>query len=98
MASNLDVDALSADLPRTDSAVQIQTLDDRKTAGKGEHVEHVRPTAIDFTYDGIDHKPKLRARTWIALASMVLFNLVCTTAVLTPTSVVSKRNLLSTLH
>ena len=92
MASDLDINSLSADLSRTDRAVQIRTLDECKAAGKGEHVEHVKPTSIDFACDDddTDHKPKLHARTWVALASMVLFNLVCTTAVLTPASVVGK--------
>lgn len=82
MASNLDADSLSADLPHGD----------HKTANKEEHLEHVGPIVVDLVYDDIDHEPELHIRTWIALASMVLFNLVCTFAVLSPPAVVSIQN------
>ena len=46
------------------------------------------PIHNDLVYDDIEHEPELHIRTWIALASMWLYNYVIVFALLSPPAVV----------
>jgi hypothetical protein len=54
-----------------------------------EHLETVATRDQNFVYDDSEHEPELHIRTYIAIASMFIFNLVCSVAVLSPPAVVS---------
>ena len=55
-------------------------------------MESVKPVEVDLVYDDVDHEPELHLRTWVALASIVVLNLVVTFSVLSPPAVVSIRH------
>lgn len=44
----------------------------------------------DLVYDDAEHEPELHFRTWIALASMFLYNYVIIITLLSPAAVVSQ--------
>ena len=77
------------------STSEIQPLEelvrDEKAASssKEEHLENVKTRDQEFVYDDTEHEPELHMRTYIAIASMLIFNLACTFALLSPPAVVS---------
>ncbi|KAJ9612106.1 hypothetical protein H2200_003703 [Cladophialophora chaetospira] len=53
------------------------------------HLEHVASSNGNLHYDEVDEEPKLHARTWIALAAMLLLNMVQVVALVGPPAVLS---------
>ena len=54
-----------------------------------KHLEQVVTSEDNLVYDDVDEEPELHARTYIALASMFLLNLVQVVALQGPPAVVS---------
>ena len=62
-----------------------------KNSSEQAHLEQTFPQEDNLVYDDVDEEPELHARTYIALASMFLLNLVQVFALQGPPAVV--RNL-----
>jgi hypothetical protein len=83
-AFSLPHSAMSATLEKELSAVPAD-IDEKPNA---THVEHSTPR--DLVYEGVDEEPEFTARTWIALASLFVLNLVQVIALTGPPAIVSK--------
>ena len=74
--------------------VHANSSSDEKTFGDEKHVEHVVTSSDNvgsgnLVYDDNEEEPELHLRTYIALAAMLLLNLVQVLALMGPPSVVS---------
>ena len=52
------------------------------------HLEQVGSNNQNFHYDKVDDEPEFHARTWLALAAMLLLNMVQVVALVGPPAVV----------
>lgn len=64
-----------------------------KASGFEKHLERVDVENEDLVYDDAEHEPELHFRTWIALASMFLYNYVIIITLLSPAAVVSRHHI-----
>lgn len=67
-----------------------------KTSGAVRHVEDAVTEEANLVYDE-DEEPELHTRTWIALASMFILNLVQVFALQGPPAVVSRSSSIETV-
>jgi hypothetical protein len=68
---------------------QVAAREDAKPFASEKHLEHVDLVDGDLVYNDAEHEPELHIRTWVALASMCLFNYVIVFALLSPPAVAS---------
>jgi hypothetical protein len=59
-----------------------------KKSDKAQHLEHVESSSLNLEYNDDEEEPKIRARTYVALAAMLLLNLVQVVALQGPPAVV----------
>ena len=90
MQSNLEVEMSASTI--NDYAGQTSPSMYQKYFSKERYLENVSPTVNDLVYNDLEHEPQFHVKTWIAIASMFLFNTVCTFGVLSPPAVVSGVN------
>ena len=76
---------------RDKNSTQVATTNDgvEKTIVDAKHLEQATKCENDIVYDG-EEEPEIHMRTWIALASMFLLNLVQVFALQGPPAVVGK--------
>lgn len=60
-----------------------------KKSDEEQHMEHVKPASINFEYNDDEEEPEIHARTYVALAAMIILNLVQVVALQGPPAVVS---------
>ena len=61
---------------------------DEKSQPRSTHLEQVVSNDQNLHYDEVDEEPELHARTWLALAAMMLLNMVQVVALTGPPAVV----------
>lgn len=86
MTSNFDSGAVAGPRSLSDTTM----LEEVKVPSIEKHLERVDIDNQDFVYDDAEHEPELHFRTWIALASMFLYNYVIIITLLSPAAVVSR--------
>lgn len=74
------------DTPPTFSDAQPPSVGNEKPAV--EHLERSYEPESNLTYDDVDEEPELHARTYVALLSMFMLNLVQVVALQGPPAVV----------
>lgn len=62
-----------------------------KASIPGEQIEDVEAETENLRYEDTDHEPKLHFKTWIALVTMWIYNLVIVLALNSPAAVVGKK-------
>ena len=73
-----------------DQVVEASSPDDEKEFPEEKHLERNVTSEENLVYDDVDEEPELHFRTYIALLSMFLLNLVQVFALQGPPAVVGK--------
>jgi hypothetical protein len=88
MAFNTAADWVVGEKPRFNGLGQAHSLDNEKSLSEEKPLDRHVTSATNLVYDDIDEEPELHARTYIALAAMLLLNLVQVVALQGPPAVV----------
>lgn len=73
------------------SSEAVAIMVNEKSSAEAIHQEDVPNSTVDLVYDNDDEEPELHLRTYVALATMFLLNLVQVFALQGPPAVVRAR-------
>lgn len=76
-----------ADLINVEDKPNASSIEEKDQPGS-DHLEQVVTNDQNLHYDEVDEEPQLHARTWLALAAMMLLNMVQVVALTGPPVVV----------
>ena len=88
MAFDAAADRAGSEDPRPSGPEQTPSPYDEKDMSEAKHLERIVTSEDNLVYDDVDEEPELHARTYIALASMFVLNLVQVFALQGPPAVV----------
>ena len=95
MAFNAAADQVGSEDPRPGGPEQTPSPYDEKDMSEEKHLERIVTSEDNLVYNDVDEEPELHARTYLALASMFVLNLVQVFALQGPPAVVGDKYITS---
>ena len=89
MPANIATERIASENAEVDHSADLPPGADDKDTPYGIHLEKVAQSEDNLVYNNIDEEPELHARTWVAVASVIMVYFVGVIALQAPPAVVS---------